>query len=71
MTRYLTRRQVASEYPISYSTLAHMAMNGEGPPYAIIGKKAVYARRDIERWIIGLRRDPGLHRERRRRRTRH
>ena len=51
MPRYLTRRELSEEYPISYSTLAHMAMEGKGPPYSRIGKKAIYKVMDVERWI--------------------
>ena len=51
MPRYLTRREVAEEYPISYSSLAHMAMRGEGPPYSRIGKRAIYKTLDVDRWI--------------------
>ena len=32
----------SEEYPVSYSTLAHIAIDGKGPPYARIGKKAAY-----------------------------
>ena len=53
MSQYLTRREVAEEYPISYSTLAHLAMEGKGPPYLRIGKKAIYRVVDVERWIEG------------------
>ncbi len=51
MHRYLTRREISEEYPISYSTLAHMAMEGKGPPYSRIGKKAIYKVMEVERWI--------------------
>ncbi len=51
MSRYLTRREISEEYPISYSTLAHMAMEGRGPPYSRIGKRAIYKVVDVERWI--------------------
>ena len=49
--KYLTRRQVALEYPIRFSTLAHLASRGAGPAYAVIGKRAVYLRQDIEEWL--------------------
>ena len=51
MRQYLTRREVAREYPISYSALAHLAMEGRGPPYSLIGRKAVYDALKVERWI--------------------
>lgn len=49
--QFLTRREVASEYPISLSSLAHMALKGLGPAYSIVGKKAVYTRKAVEDWI--------------------
>jgi predicted DNA-binding transcriptional regulator AlpA len=51
MRRYLTRREVADQYPISYSTLAHLAMKGKGPPYSRIGKKVIYEDVAVHRWI--------------------
>ena len=51
MQQYLTRREVSEHYPISYSNLAHMAVEGKGPPYARIGKKVIYKVLDVERWI--------------------
>ena len=51
MPRYLTRREVSGAYPINYSTLAHMAMESKGSPYARIGKKAIYKVVDVERSI--------------------
>jgi len=49
--QFLTRREVSEQYPISYSTLAHFAVEGRGPRYTIIGKRAVYRRQDVEDWI--------------------
>ena len=51
MPNYLTRKQVASHYPISFSTLAHMASQGRGPKYRIIGKSAVYRADEVESWL--------------------
>ncbi len=51
MRRYLTRREVADEYPISYSTLAHLAMKGKGPPYSRIGRSVIYENAAVQRWI--------------------
>jgi len=51
MQKYLTRKQVAERYPISFSHLAHMASQGRGMRYSLIGKKAVYSIVDIEAWL--------------------
>ena len=51
MIKYLTRKQVAEIYPISFSNLAHMACQGRGVRYRIIGKSAIYRADDIEAWL--------------------
>jgi predicted DNA-binding transcriptional regulator AlpA len=51
MTSYITRKQVAQNYPISFSTLAHMASDGRGPKYRIVGKSAIYRIDEIEFWL--------------------
>ncbi len=38
MSKYLTRKQVSECYPISFSHLAHMASQGRGVRYRLIGK---------------------------------
>ncbi|WP_169542756.1 helix-turn-helix transcriptional regulator [Sneathiella aquimaris] len=50
-SKYLTRKQVAECYPISFSNLAHLAHQGRGVRYRIIGKNAVYRVDDIEAWL--------------------
>ena len=51
MSKYLTRKQVAERYPISFSHLAHMASQGRGIRYRIIGKCAIYHVDDVEAWL--------------------
>ncbi len=51
MSKYLTRKQVAERYPISFSHLAHMASQGRGIRYRIIGKSAIYHIDDVEGWL--------------------
>ena len=51
MRQYLTRREIAERYPVSFSTLAHLAVEGRGPPYSIVGKKAIYDAIKVEQWI--------------------
>ncbi|WP_342366167.1 helix-turn-helix transcriptional regulator [Stappia taiwanensis] len=51
MKRYLTRREVAEIYPISESSLAQLAMRGEGPRYFMPQNRALYLAEDVEEWI--------------------
>lgn len=51
MPDYLTRKEVAAQYPISYNTLAYLASRGEGPRYMLIGKNSVYMRSDVEAYF--------------------
>lgn len=51
MSKYLTRKQVAERYPISFSHLAHMASQKRGIRYRIIGKSAIYHVDDVEAWL--------------------
>ncbi len=62
MTQYLTRRQVADQYPIGFSTLAKLAMGECGPPYLKRGRSVVYRRDQFEAWL-----DSHLHRKARKR----
>ena len=51
MSKFYTRKQVSLRYPVSYSTLAHMAMSKSGPPFGIVAGKAMYREVDIEYWF--------------------
>jgi len=51
MSKYLTRKQVAEQYPINFSNLAHMVSQGRGIRYKIVGKNAIYRRDDVETWF--------------------
>ena len=51
MPEYLTRKEVAVQYPISYNTLAYLVSRGEGPRYMLIGKNSVYMRADVEAYF--------------------
>ena len=65
--KYLTRREVARQYPISFSHLAHLACEGRGPRYAVIGRRAIYLRQDIEDWLSSKMIEPSSIRPKRRR----
>lgn len=51
MRDYLRRKDVPKEYPISFSSLAHMASQGYGPRYRLVGKSAIYRRDEVEDWL--------------------
>jgi hypothetical protein len=51
--RYLTRREVASFLRCSVPTLERWAGTGEGPPFRIIAKKALYPLTDVRRFARG------------------
>lgn len=65
--KYLTRREVARQYPISFSHLAHLACEGRGPRYAVIGRRAIYLRQDIEDWLSSKMIEPSSNAPKRRR----
>lgn len=47
----LTPEDVEAEYPISTKTLERWRMMGNGPSYSYMGKKVVYQRAELERFI--------------------
>lgn len=48
---YLNTKQAAAEYGLSVSYLNKLRVSGGGPPYAKIGRRVLYRRCDLERWI--------------------
>lgn len=48
--------QVEADYGIPTSSLAKLRMTGEGPPFAKVGRRVIYLRADIERWLAIRRR---------------
>lgn len=51
MEEFETRDELAKRLRTSVDTLARWAYLGEGPPYLRIGRKAVYRRSDVEKWL--------------------
>jgi hypothetical protein len=49
--RYLTRREVAAYLRCSIPTLERWAGTGEGPPFTIVAKKALYPLNDVRRFV--------------------
>jgi hypothetical protein len=49
---YLTRREVAAEWPfLPYDTLRYYTVVGRGPKSFKVGKRRLYRRADIESWL--------------------
>ena len=54
MTDYiltLTVCQAAKMLGLATSTLAKLRLNGNGPTYCKLGRRVVYRRADLERWL--------------------
>jgi hypothetical protein len=47
---HLTKKQGA---PISEATLAKWAVSGDGPPYRVIGRNAIYEEPDLDVFALG------------------
>ncbi len=48
---HLTPNEVAAAYPIATKTLAHMRSRGDGPEFRKFGRRVLYSRVNIEKWI--------------------
>jgi predicted DNA-binding transcriptional regulator AlpA len=54
MTDYtltLTACEAAKILGLATSTLAKLRLNGNGPTYCKLGRRVVYRRADLERWL--------------------
>ena len=49
----MTRPEVGDLLRTPVATLAQWAWRGYGPPYLIVGRKALYRRSDVEAWLEG------------------
>ena len=50
-TLTLTACQSAKMLGLATSTLAKLRLNGNGPTYCKLGRRVVYRRVDLERWL--------------------
>lgn len=50
LTDYLTRQEAAQYLGLSYPTLSHWAIRGEGPACHKFGNTCFYERKDVERF---------------------
>jgi hypothetical protein len=48
---YLTTRQAALDFNLSTSWLSKLRLTGNGPTYCKVGKRILYRRDEIQRWI--------------------
>ncbi len=51
MSDYLTTKQVSLEFGIAESTLRYYRHINQGPASFAMGRRVVYRRSEIERWI--------------------
>lgn len=49
--RYLGTKEAAAYLGLSPKTLEKLRVTGEGPPYAKAGRRVIYDRRDLDRWV--------------------
>ena len=49
--KVITTGEAARFLGLSQSTLAKMRLNGNGPVYCKLGRRVVYRRADLERWL--------------------
>ena len=49
--RYLGTKEAAAYLGLSHKTLEKLRVTGEGPPYSKAGRRVIYDRRDLERWV--------------------
>jgi transposase-like protein len=50
-SEYLSTAQVANEYALNPGTLRYWRHTDQGPASFALGKRVVYRRSEIERWI--------------------
>ncbi len=49
--RYLDTKQAAAYVGLSVKTLEKLRVTGRGPRYAKAGRRVIYDRRDLDRWV--------------------
>lgn len=60
MGALLNSRQTANLIGVTPGTMSRWRQNGAGPPYAMMGKRPVYARSVVLRWMEEQGRKPAL-----------
>jgi predicted DNA-binding transcriptional regulator AlpA len=56
---YLTRPQLAIELGISERTIIRLEREGKGPPRTMIGRRIVYRRLAVQKWLRTREQAPG------------
>ena len=54
--RYLDTKQAAAYVGLSVKTLEKLRVTGRGPRYAKAGRRVIYDRRDLDRWVAARKR---------------
>lgn len=49
--RWLSRRQAADHASLSVRTLERLALDGAGPPFSLVGRRALYPLADLNMWL--------------------
>jgi excisionase family DNA binding protein len=49
--QFLSRKEVADLTRLSYHTLASWASSGEGPEFIKVGKRVLYRKSEVIRWL--------------------
>lgn len=52
MNGWKTRREAAHQINVSERTLARWATRRLGPPYAIVGGRAMYREASLHKWLL-------------------
>lgn len=58
-TRYMTTEQVAARYHVAPSTVRCWRLNGYGPKFVKVGRRALYTETDLARFEANQTRKPG------------
>ena len=54
--RYLDTKQAAVYLGLSVKTLEKLRVTGRGPRYAKAGRRVIYDRRDLDKWVAARKR---------------
>ena len=49
--RYLGTKEAAAYLGVAAKTLEKLRVTGKGPPYAKAGRRVIYDRRDLDKWV--------------------
>jgi hypothetical protein len=53
LSEFLTREELAAELRRNKRTLDRWAVLGMGPPRTYVGRKILYRRASVQKWLVG------------------